>query len=86
MDDLYKNREGCVDEVTKIWQEVLNRQDFGPDDNFFDAGGNSVLLMELFLKINKKYADVLTIPDIFACSTIRKLADFVDSKRCREEE
>ncbi len=39
--------------IIKIWQEVLRIKEIKPDDNFFEAGGDSLSLEELFLKIKR---------------------------------
>ncbi|MEV7556116.1 amino acid adenylation domain-containing protein [Streptomyces sp. NPDC089795] len=33
--------------VTAVWQQVLQRQGIGREDNFFDLGGNSMLLLQV---------------------------------------
>ncbi|KJS58300.1 non-ribosomal peptide synthetase [Streptomyces rubellomurinus] len=33
--------------VTRVWQELLDGRPFGPDSNFFDVGGHSLILVKL---------------------------------------
>ena len=43
--------------VTAIWQQVLQRQDIGHEDNFFDLGGNSMLLLQVYELLDGDAAD-----------------------------
>ena len=43
-------------QLINIWQDVLNTRDIGPDDNFFDLGGNSMVAAKLLLKLRKDLA------------------------------
>ncbi|GAA1602447.1 condensation domain-containing protein [Actinoplanes couchii] len=64
-----------VRRVTTVWQKVLGREGIGPDDNFFDLGGNSMLLMQVFEMLADETADTpLKVPDLFRYPTVTSLA------------
>lgn len=42
-----------TDQLTQIWQRVLQLPTIGPEDNFFDIGGDSALAVQLFLEIEQ---------------------------------
>nr|BFE60211.1 hypothetical protein GCM10020063_047370 [Dactylosporangium thailandense] len=61
--------------VTAVWRQVLGREAIGPDDNFFDLGGNSMLLMQVHQLLTDEAADrPLTVPDLFRYPTVTSLA------------
>ncbi|SDT70143.1 type I polyketide synthase [Actinoplanes derwentensis] len=61
--------------VTAAWQKVLGREDIGPEDNFFDLGGNSMLLMQVYEMLADETADTpLKVPDLFRYPTVTSLA------------
>jgi hypothetical protein len=61
--------------VTAVWQQVLQRQDFGRDDNFFDLGGNSVLLLQVHELLAGDAADPpLKGSELFRYPTVASLA------------
>ncbi len=66
-------------ELSEIWQEILGKEVKDIDINFFDMGGNSLLIMQLFSKITKIFSYNLTVIDLFNYPTIRKLANYLDS-------
>lgn len=58
-----------------MWSEVIGHEDFSFTDNFFDAGGHSIL----FLKIKEKLKSLLSmdfsIVDLYQYPNIKSLAD-----------
>jgi acyl-coenzyme A synthetase/AMP-(fatty) acid ligase/aryl carrier-like protein len=59
--------------LTDIWRDVLDVAVVGPDDNFFDLGGDSMLVVEV---VERATADgiALSVLDLFTHQTIRSLA------------
>ena len=67
-------------ELLEFWQEVLSTESISIHDNFFDVGGNSILLVKLHGKINGKYPDVMELTDLFSKSKISEQAEFISRK------
>ncbi|TWF92982.1 non-ribosomal peptide synthetase [Saccharopolyspora dendranthemae] len=61
-------------ELAGIWSGVLGRDVVGRDENFFDLGGNSLLLVTAQTAINKALGCELGVVDLFAHPTVRALA------------
>lgn len=59
--------------IRLIWADVLNRPDVGPDDNFFDIGGNSLLMIALQQAMSRGGFD-LPLIDLFRCGTVEACA------------
>ncbi len=66
--------------ISEIWTKILNKNEIGRNDNFFNLGGNSMLIMEAYSEIDKVYPDVLTVPDLFKYTTIHNISSYIDSK------
>ncbi|MFA0964354.1 amino acid adenylation domain-containing protein [Roseivirga sp. BDSF3-8] len=60
--------------LLKWWQEVLKREDISMEDNFFDLGGDSLRLVQLFNFIEEAYPGLLEITDLFSNPTIEAQA------------
>lgn len=60
-----------------IWKKVLGVDEFGLDDNFFDLGGNSVMLIQAHAQIDRKYPNIVKMIEIFNYPSIRKLAEII---------
>lgn len=68
-------------EIRKIWAALLPGQCFDLDDNFFDSGGNSVLLASLQQKLECFFEINLSILEFFTHPTISDMANMVKKKK-----
>jgi NADP-dependent 3-hydroxy acid dehydrogenase YdfG/acyl carrier protein len=60
--------------LANIWQELLGIEEVGVDDNFFDLGGDSLLLLRVQLKISQSFGANLSSAELFQHSTVSALA------------
>ncbi|MGW5135179.1 amino acid adenylation domain-containing protein [Streptomyces sp. NPDC004135] len=60
--------------LAEVWCAVLSRDQVGRDDNFFDLGGNSLLLVTAQTAVNRAFGTDLSVVDLFAHPTVRDLA------------
>ncbi|MEW1682614.1 amino acid adenylation domain-containing protein [Streptomyces sp. NPDC093594] len=60
--------------LAEVWCDVLGRDRVGLDDNFFDLGGNSLLLVTAQTAVNRAFDSDLSVVDLFAHPTVRDLA------------
>ncbi|KAB2653575.1 MAG: AMP-binding protein, partial [Verrucomicrobia bacterium] len=60
--------------MTDLWCRVLGMARVGPDDNFFDLGGHSLLSMRLMDQIRQVFAVDLSPRVLFTEPTVRTLA------------
>jgi len=59
--------------IAAIWQEVIGVKKVGVDDNFFDLGGHSLLLVQVQSKLQNKFNRDLSIIELFKYPTINAL-------------
>ena len=57
-------------EMAEIWMQVLNIQTIGIHDSFFEAGGHSLLAIQLISKINSAFKTNLTLGVLYGAPTI----------------
>lgn len=78
---LFESPETKIEaELTELWQEVLQTTPISIHDNFFDLGGNSILLVKLHSRINALYPGMMEITDLFTKSRIAEQAAFISEK------
>ncbi|MCH9696801.1 MAG: amino acid adenylation domain-containing protein [Gammaproteobacteria bacterium] len=78
--DIAKARTQTQKQLLVIWQQVLQRDSISIDDNFFDLGGHSLLLMQVWNVLEEHDLNVQTV-DLFRYPTIAKLAAYLDSSQ-----
>jgi amino acid adenylation domain-containing protein len=61
--------------VAAIWREVLEAPNVGLDDNFFDIGGSSILLIRIRTELQKQLDRTIPITWMFEFTSIRTLSD-----------
>src|ERR1700677_4240774 len=61
-----------------IFRDVLNNNEFGVTDSFFNYGGDSLLTVNLFTRINRALNLSLPISLLFDAPTVRALAEIID--------
>jgi amino acid adenylation domain-containing protein len=63
--------------VSSIWQEVLKVEKVGLYDNFFDLGGHSLAMAEIFAKLQARISSPVTLIELFEHPTVGALAKFL---------
>jgi len=76
-----KNLEQPENDIEKkimdIWIKVLNYSDFGINDNFFDVGGHSLLLIQMHNELKTAFDTDIRVIDMFKYPTIKSLATVI---------
>ncbi len=62
-----------LEEFVAIWRIALDRPDVGPDDDFFDMGGDSLRALELLFAIEQRYGVRPRVSALFEARTPRAL-------------
>ncbi len=60
--------------LSRIWQEMLGLESIAPDQNYFDLGGDSILAVQLFIRIEQEFGVKLPLATLFDTPTIQELA------------
>jgi acyl carrier protein len=76
---------GTETKLAAVWRELLGAQrEIGVTENFFEAGGNSLLAMQVLYRVEERLGCRLEITDVFSYQTIQLLGRFIDAMT-REE-
>jgi pimeloyl-ACP methyl ester carboxylesterase len=78
-----KSPTATVRVLRPIWECVLQRTPIGPDDNFFDLGGDPELSVKLFSQIAEALGRELPPTAIYEAPTISALANLLDHRAPR---
>ncbi|WP_061009790.1 phosphopantetheine-binding protein [Vibrio sp. CUB2] len=66
--------------VLSIWQSVLDVKKIARDENFFDAGGNSLLMSKVHREIKRQLGIPINIIELFQCPTVDSLSKSISKK------
>jgi acyl carrier protein len=64
-----------------IWRSVLGVDSISAFDNFFEAGGNSLLAVRMLHAVQKQFSVALPLSTIFTAQTVAELAHEIDARR-----
>ena len=64
-------------EVVAIWREVLRKEVAGVEADFFDAGGNSMLLIAMLELVHKRFDCEIQSDDLAEGVTVGRVAELV---------
>lgn len=62
------------EEILLIWKEVLDFNQIGVTDDFFSIGGDSFSIMQLYIKIKKKFRVAIDVNNLSNLMSIRQQA------------
>ena len=67
-----------VSEVHAAWRELLGRDDVDVDQNFFDAGGHSLMVVQLQAALRRHLGVTVPIGELLRHTTVRAQAAYAD--------
>jgi amino acid adenylation domain-containing protein len=67
--------------LAEIWGSVLNVERIGRDDNFFDLGGHSFLVVKVHERIRQEMQVEIPLIKLFEFPTIYGLSQFLDNQQ-----
>ncbi len=62
-------------ELVRIWQEVLGAPHVSVRDNFFEAGGHSLLAVRLMAQVRQRFGKELPLSILFQGGTVEEMAE-----------
>ena len=79
-DDGEQETDSYVEIINTLWKEELGDKKYTYDDNFFDIGGNSLLIMKIHEKLDTLFPGKITITNMFQYYTINMLAEYLSEQ------
>ncbi|MGC5041350.1 phosphopantetheine-binding protein [Streptomyces sp. DT190] len=67
------------DRLRRVWARLLRHEEIGPDAEFFASGGSSLLASRLLLRVRREFGVQLTLEEVYAHPTLRRMAALVDA-------
>ncbi len=70
--------------IATIWQESLQVNRVGLNDNFFDLGGHSLLIVRVHQQLKQRVDQPISLTDLYRFPTIQLLTDFLNNDSTSE--
>jgi polyketide synthase PksJ len=65
--------------IAAVWKKALHRETIGIFDNFFESGGNSLLIIAVHSQLKNLTRHLLKVTDLFKYPTVDSLSAFLES-------
>src|SRR5690606_23052262 len=66
--------------IREIWRNALGIKNIGPNDNFFEIGGQSLVAVQVMSLLEKKLGIKLPLSVLFKHPTIKEMALAIEQK------
>jgi amino acid adenylation domain-containing protein len=66
--------------IACLWKELLNLEEVGIQDNFFDLGGNSLNIIQLNSRLKKEFNQEISVVSLFTYPTIRSFIEYLEQQ------
>ena len=73
-------KQGTEEIISAVWKKVLGVEYLAPTDNFFDLGGDSILIVEVHAELLQVLDRKLSVTDLFQFPSIRALSNYLDGQ------
>lgn len=67
--------------LSEIWQRVLGIEQVGIHDDFFELGGDSLLIAQIHRQFRESFAEDISIANLLQYPSIADLAEFLDRRK-----
>lgn len=66
--------------IRSIWEDCLQLDEIDEQDNFFDLGGHSLLMVTVFSRLKKYFSKPFSLIDLYQYPTIESLSGFFNQE------
>lgn len=73
---VFEGRNSFERKLVSIWKDILHVGSLGIDDNFFDIGGNSLMIVQLAGRIEEELVVDCAVSELFAYPTIASYCEY----------
>lgn len=72
------NYSATETQIAQIWSDILGFKELDVTSNFFEIGGDSIMITKMHSQMEELFPGRLTIADLFDLTSIEKLAEFLE--------
>ena len=72
-------RKSTQQYLVELWSTHLNRPQMGEQDDFFDAGGSSMQVIEMLMTVSNEFGREIDYAEFFREPCIRRLSELLEN-------
>lgn len=72
-------------DIVAIWEAILEKENIGIRDNFFDLGGHSLKATRVISRIHEEFGIKMDLKNLFIDPTVEHLSNYIDTIRWMEQ-
>ncbi len=76
-------RNPAEEQIARLWRDVLELDELGVHDHFFEIGGNSMKAARLLSLLNEAFPDAFSISDLFDRTNVAEQAELIKDAQVR---
>ncbi|MFJ2865141.1 amino acid adenylation domain-containing protein [Kitasatospora sp. NPDC087314] len=65
-------------QLAEVWRELLNIEEIGRRQNFFEAGGSSLSALQMLHRVKTRFGVAVTVRQFFSAPTIAGVAEYLE--------
>jgi len=69
--------QDAITMITEIWNALLHIENIGHQEDFFDNGGNSILLIAMLEEVENRFKKSINMEELAEGVTVEKVASLV---------
>jgi len=73
------NGESSREYLLELWRSQLNRPNIGEQEDFFEAGGSSMQVIEMLMAVSSTYGREIDYAAFLREPCVRKLSELLES-------
>jgi acyl carrier protein len=66
--------------LAELWRAQLNRPQIDPGEDFFEAGGSSMQVIEMLMTVSNKFGKEIDYSEFFREPCIRRLSELLETQ------
>ena len=83
--DFIAPRTATEKQLATLWSDLLQLEEVGIDDSFFDLGGNSLAAVRMVTQYHARFGREIPPAKVFQYPTITKLSTFLDKSETKDD-
>ena len=84
--DRMQLKSALEQQITRVWEEVLQQDRIGREDHFFELSGNSLLALQIGMRLREVLHREISMHQLLITLTVVRLVQKMEASQCTEKD